>query len=252
MGRLSAGMAAALLACSAAAGAEVVVRVAGDRVDLRATSAPLAEVLDQLGRQTGMRVVYEGPPPRQPVTVAFEGRSHAEAVLALLEGQGLNFAIVSDATGARVETLILAGTAGTGTSAGRASAAPPRPVRRPFRPPPGASPDTQDSTFDEPAFDDPVFDELAEEPVEDPSLPGESPEEATPDPGAAAGQPVPGAPATGAGATPFIGGQPASSAASPFTPQPFSVLPFPPAPPGTPGAAEPEEGAPAEAEPPLN
>ena len=78
--------------------AEVRVRVAGGTVDLTATAAPLAEVLDRLARQTGMKVVYEGAAPRQLVTVSLHGRTPAETVLAVLEGLGVNFALVADPT----------------------------------------------------------------------------------------------------------------------------------------------------------
>jgi hypothetical protein len=249
-------VASVLLLLASSASAEVMVRVSGDRVDLRVTAAPLADVLDSLGRQTGMKVVYEGPPPRQTVTVTLEDRSHAQAVLDLLEGQGLNYAVVANASGTRVETLLIAGTAGAGTSPGASSAPAYRPVpRRPsFRPPPAASPDATDQGFDEPPFDEPD-----QEPVDDESgLDENVPEEAPENPIGVGTPPVvpPGAPAPAAPAAPanpqgpslFPGGVPPSSA-SPFTPQPFAVQPIPPAPPVTPAATG-EEEAPAESEPP--
>ena len=73
------------------------MQVAGASVELAATAAPLAEVLDRLSRQTGMKVVYEGPAPRQLVTVTVRGRTPAQTVLAVLEGQGVNYALVTDA-----------------------------------------------------------------------------------------------------------------------------------------------------------
>src|SRR5512143_2282096 len=99
------------------ASAEVSVRVSGGRVDLTATAAPLADVLDRLARQTGMKVVYEGPAPRQLVTVSLHGRTPAETILAVFEGLGLNYAMVADATGAGVQTLMVAGAAGATASA---------------------------------------------------------------------------------------------------------------------------------------
>jgi len=132
-----------------------MVRVSGGQVDLTATAAPLADVLDRLARQTGMKVVYEGPAPRQLVTLAVHSRSPVETVLAVLEGQGLNFAMVADATGAGVSTLVLAG--GPGASAASLSSTSPsgghgadvsRRSRR-FSSPPGSSPDATEPAEDE-------------------------------------------------------------------------------------------------------
>jgi hypothetical protein len=88
-------------------GADVDVRVAQGRLDLKAKGAPLSEVLDRLARRTGMRVTYDGPPPRQPITTDIRGRTPAEVVLGLLEGLGLNYAIGLDRTGSQVETLFM-------------------------------------------------------------------------------------------------------------------------------------------------
>ncbi len=42
--------------------AEVEVTQANGHVDLKATAAPVSEVLDRLGKQTGMKVTYDGAP----------------------------------------------------------------------------------------------------------------------------------------------------------------------------------------------
>jgi hypothetical protein len=225
-----------LLALVAApASAEVVVRVAGGRVDLTATAAPVADVLDRLARQTGMKVVYEGPAPRQLVTVSIHGRTPAETVLAVFEGLGLNYAMVADATGAGVQTLMVAG-ASSGSAASTTSPAGGRPtvnpgIRRPFGPPPGSSPESV-----EPAFDDAGDEADTTNDVDFTGMPpgAEAPEAAGAQPGGAASPNAPGqnpaAPPQGTGpATPF--------AASPFTPQP---QPFPPLPPGAPVGANPQ------------
>jgi hypothetical protein len=246
MGR--AGLVAAIVFLGAsAAGAEVMVRVSGDRVDVRATAAPLADVLDRLARQTGMAVVYEAPPPRQLVTIAFEGRSPTEAVLSLLEGQGLNYALVADPTGRRVATLVLSGTAGSGTLTAGTTTPPFARARRPFPVIPGAGPGALDSRFSppepEPVEDAPFLsdDNAGDEP------PGtDSPEESEPAasavaPGSSpaappAGVPVPAAPV----AAPGSQGQ--TYPVSPFTPRPPNVLPLPPA---APASATPAPPAPA-------
>jgi hypothetical protein len=101
------------LAISTPGMAAVDVRVSGPSVDILATNAPLSEVLDRLSRQTQMRVVYDGAPPRQTITLDLRGRTPVEAVTAALEGQGVNYALVMDPTGTRVETLLVSGTAST-------------------------------------------------------------------------------------------------------------------------------------------
>lgn len=244
--RLAAALVGLALAAAPAA-AEVAVRVSGGQVELTATAAPLADVLDRLARQTGMKVVYEGPAPRQLVTLSLHGRTPAATVLALFEGLGLNFALVADPSGARVQTLVVAGTAVASpppsslAKAGRPpTAATPR---RPFGPPPGSIPETAEPAFEE-----------AEEPDE-PGFAGSPTGAEVTD---AAGAPVPADPAAadanalvpvtpppGAGLIPTPPSTPFSS--SPFMPQP---QPFPPLPPGVPTAptgtgSPPQEGTPA-------
>jgi hypothetical protein len=251
--RLAAAVVA--LALAAPAGAEVAVRVSGGQVELTATAAPLADVLDRLARQTGMKVVYEGPAPRQLVTLSLHGRTPTETVLALFEGLGLNFALVADPSGARVQTLVVAGTAtatpaaSSAAQAGRSPA--PAALRRPFGPPPGSSPETAEPGFEA---------DGETEPDEQPGFPGSPGGAETND---AAGAPGPGNPAgananaqvpilqpPGAGLVPTRPSSPFS--VSPFTPQP--PQPFPPVPPGAPvapaGTAPPsDQGTPANAPP---
>jgi hypothetical protein len=233
------------------AGAEVTVRVSGEQVDLTATAAPLADVLDRLGKQTGMKVVYEGPAPRQRVTLTVHGRSAAETVLALFEGLGLNYALVADPTGAHVQTLIVAGTVAASSSASTAAAARATPARRPFRrppygPPPGASTDAADAAFEEGIEE--------EEPPEEP-VPGAVPEGAgDPNIQVPVLDPATGAPAAGQQDAPAAPGPAAMPAqplpnypVSPFAPQP--PQPFPPVPPGTPGAPGPATNPPQQENP---
>ena len=56
-------------------------------LDVDGTTITRLQVLDRLARQTGMKVVYEGPAPRQLVTVSLKGRTPAEAVLSVLEAK---------------------------------------------------------------------------------------------------------------------------------------------------------------------
>ena len=108
--------------------AAVEVRVAGQSVDIQATNAPLTEILERLSRQTQMKVVYEGAPPRQMISLDLRGRTPVEVVVAALEGQGVNYAMSMDDTGTRVQTLLVTGTA-TSSAPSRASAAPDFPDR---------------------------------------------------------------------------------------------------------------------------
>ena len=231
---------------AAPATAEVAVRVSGGHVDLTATAAPLADVLDRLARQTGMKVVYEGPAPRQLVTLSLHGRTPTETVLSVFEGLGVNFALVADPSGSRVQTLVVAGTATASSSPSSAApgrSASPLTGRRPFGPPPGASPETVD----------PAFEEADEEPTaEEEAFPVLLPGAETTDPGGAPVMPPDPTPANPAAQGPPVGppgtGIPAQAtpgfSPSPFMPQPqpFPSLPatVPTAPAGSP---PPEEGA---------
>jgi hypothetical protein len=205
--------------------AEVDVTQANGRVDLKATAAPVSEVLDRLGKQTGMKVTYEGSPVRQPVTVTLLRRTPAEAVLGVLDGLGLNYALRMDLSGARVEALMIFGVAAAG---GGSPSAPPMantPVFRPL-PTPDAEPDDDADT------------------AEDHDAPPESAPKApaTPQPG----QPrtpvtAPGAP----GAAPHPSGLPTTGPmfpVSPFTPTaptlPQPQAPTEPQPPPPPGGDE--------------
>lgn len=95
--------------------------MAGDRVSVRAVSAPVAEILERLARTTGMRVVYDGPVPRQVLTATLEGYAPAAAVLSVLEGLGLNYALVMDPSGARVDQLLILGAAAPGPASPRST-----------------------------------------------------------------------------------------------------------------------------------
>ena len=99
-----------LLAASAYAGDVDVRLTEGGRVSLRVTSAPLSEVLDRLARQTGMKVVYDGAPPRAVVrSRQVEDATPADAVADVLEGLGVSYALRLDATGTKVDTLLVLG-----------------------------------------------------------------------------------------------------------------------------------------------
>jgi hypothetical protein len=124
-----------LLAAYAYAG-EVDVRTTdAGRVSLRVTSAPLSEVLDRMARQTGMKVIYDGPPPRTLVRGRqVENATLIDAVVDVLEGLGVGYALRLDATGAKVQTLLVLGAVkSTAPSTGAASSAAPRALVPPVR-----------------------------------------------------------------------------------------------------------------------
>jgi hypothetical protein len=236
----------ALAAVPAPATAEVAVRVSGGHVDLTATAAPLADVLDRLARQTGMKVVYEGPAPRQLVTLSLHGRTPTETVLSVLEGLGVNFALIADPSGAHVQTLVVAGTATASSSPSAAAVrpAPPLARRAPFGPPPGASPETVD----------PAFEEMDEEPTADEEALGAE----VPDPGGAPVIPpdaIPANPASQGPPVPLPGAPIPAQPTQRFSPSPFmpQPQPFPPLPatvPAAPAGSPPAREGAAPANPP--
>lgn len=87
-----------------------LLRTGGDRVSVHAVAAPISEILDSLARQTGMRLTYDAPLPRQRLTATLEDRTPAEVVLSVLEGLGLNYALVMNRSGSKVDQLLILGT----------------------------------------------------------------------------------------------------------------------------------------------
>ena len=129
--RKVAGLALAVVLAARSGGTETDVRKAGDKLDVRATAAPISEVLDRIARETGMKVTYDGAPPRARVSVTLTGVTPAQAVLAVLEGQGLNYALRMDPKAVRIETLLMVAGSGSGASTPAPRAQPgPRPIDR--------------------------------------------------------------------------------------------------------------------------
>ena len=121
----------ALLAARPGAADTEVRKAAGDKLDVRATAAPLSEVLDRIARETGMKVTYDGAPPRARISVSLTGVTPAQAVLAVLEGQGLNYALRMDPRAVRIETLLMIAGSGAGASVPASRSQPvPRPIDR--------------------------------------------------------------------------------------------------------------------------
>lgn len=107
-------LASALVLAEDARAPEPEIRAAGGEVTIHVRNLPLSQVLDRLSSATGMDLTYEGARPTTPVTVSVEGISEAEAILKLMEGLGVSYVFRTDATGQRVDLLIVTG-AGAGT-----------------------------------------------------------------------------------------------------------------------------------------
>lgn len=108
----------AVLAAPARPGLEV--SASAGRITVRASGVPLSEVLEEIGRKTGMEVVFESAPPRQPVTANIQGLPEEEAIAKLLEGQALSWGVKLSANQRRVERLVIADPKSAGAAKPRA------------------------------------------------------------------------------------------------------------------------------------
>src|SRR5512140_3427423 len=100
-----AALAAAFGFVAAPVCAGVETRAAEGRVHIEARTAPLSDVLDDLARHTGVKVVDEGAPPRDLVTATLDRGTLVEALLAVYEGLDLAYVIQLDASGGGVAKL---------------------------------------------------------------------------------------------------------------------------------------------------
>jgi hypothetical protein len=103
---------------------DLEVRAAGGEVTIHARNLPLSQILDRLARATGMDLTYDGARPGIPVTLNVENVSQTEAVLRLMEGLGISYVLRTDASGQRVDLLVVSGE-GAGTGPLMASSQPP-------------------------------------------------------------------------------------------------------------------------------
>jgi hypothetical protein len=113
----------------AAVGSLAEVRLAGGRVHIQATAAPVSEVLDRLSRATGMKILYDGTPPSDRLTAAIDAGSEREALSRLLEGLGLTYAFKLSHDGRHVETLFVTNAPARHGATGASSARPMLPPR---------------------------------------------------------------------------------------------------------------------------
>jgi hypothetical protein len=139
-----------------AARADVKVAMHGTHMDIVATKATVSDILDTVAQKTGMKVIFNGPRPPREITKSIVDRSPADALLGILEGEGLNFAVILNPAGTQVETLLVTGPApvrpapATAASGASTEGMPPQPdwsvdadIPPPPPPPPGAA--TEDS-----------------------------------------------------------------------------------------------------------
>jgi hypothetical protein len=109
MRSLASALALVLVSAGTPLSADVKVSLKGGRMDILATKATVREILDRVASVTGMKVIYDGPVPAKIITKSVPDRTPAAAVLSILEGEGVNFAVILSADGTKVETLLVTG-----------------------------------------------------------------------------------------------------------------------------------------------
>jgi hypothetical protein len=90
-------------------GGQIDIRQDKGWLTIRAQAARLEDVLTRLSAVAGSKVVYGGAPPRGLVSAEVRRQAPADAVVALLAGQGVDFAIQLDARGHQIQTIFIAG-----------------------------------------------------------------------------------------------------------------------------------------------
>jgi hypothetical protein len=109
---------------------------ADGRIDLVADAAPLADVLACLAETLGLRLEYQGRPPRQSVSASLRDQTPAVAVASLLEGLGVDYLLGLDPSRAKVDHLIVLDSSGGAVSSPGAAPPPGAPAERIAEPPP--------------------------------------------------------------------------------------------------------------------
>jgi hypothetical protein len=87
--------------------APIVIQIRGERVDIHADNTPLVQILNGVAWEAKMKIVYDAPPPQDPVTVNIQNATLSDAISDLLRGHGLIYVAKMDAAGTRVDTLVL-------------------------------------------------------------------------------------------------------------------------------------------------
>jgi hypothetical protein len=71
----------------------VRVSASGQSLAVVAQGAPLSAVLEEIGRQSGTSVTYDGTAPATPLTCDFVASTPGEAFVRALQGLGLNYVL---------------------------------------------------------------------------------------------------------------------------------------------------------------
>jgi hypothetical protein len=201
------------------------VRVGHGLLSVRAEAVPVAEVLERLSREAGFKLVFEGTRPSQRISLSFDGLPEPEALARVLEGLGLNYALLSDPSGRKPGVLVVSGQAAV--TAGGTRLAPVHPVA------PAPEPYEDPAPPEEPTADLAGIDPAAPPgPVAPGGYQGSVEVPFTGQPGA------PGFPATASGPAPVGSTQPMMPPGSPEQPMPgapaFPGAPSMPMPPSFP------------------
>jgi len=165
--------------------ADLDIQARNGLLTLRARAVPLTDVLQSLSRETGLKVVYEGPRPSHLVTASIVDLPEVEAVSQLFEGLGVNYAYKADTSGKRVELLIVSGTTTSGTTTSGLSEPPQGRSQAPsFRAPAMETPEPESPAGDDQG-DSPEPPEV--DPAASPGLGGRVPPLPLPNPGSSSG-----------------------------------------------------------------
>jgi hypothetical protein len=136
---------------------ELEIQVRGSSVDIRARRVPLQQVLDALSQKTGMKIVYDTEPPQEIVTFDLSNLSVNRALMEVLQGHGLTYAVSMDPSGLKVDTLLL-------THGGAGG------LKAPSAPPPMPEQEQQQEFYEEPEPPEPPSSEAT--PVPSPTSAG--------------------------------------------------------------------------------
>ena len=168
-----------------------VITLGPDRVSVKVAQASLFDAVDALARTAGFAVTYDGArPARMLYGAEIAAATVPQALVKMLDGQNINYAMVLDLSGRRVTSLIIMGAPKSTAAAGAGSGNPAGTRSQPF-----ASP--RQPRVDLP----PVDDEPA--PEEEASPEPIVPPPATPGPPASVQPPVAGTPNPGFRTSPF-------------------------------------------------
>ena len=126
----------AILASRIVNAAPPIVTISDAGVRVQVSGGSLFDAVDALARAGGFKVTYDGPrPARMLYAVDITSRTVPQALLRLLDGQNINYAMLSDLSGAKVTSLIVVDAASTsGATLSSGAVARPQPFATPRNP----------------------------------------------------------------------------------------------------------------------